>query len=65
MPTIFVCMEVANTFIPTAGTVGLLPMVTYFFLVVAMFVFLGMFIFSLVPKKSSLPEQVPPSTPKP
>ncbi|UFH55951.1 bacteriorhodopsin [Spirosoma sp. KNUC1025] len=40
-------MEVSNMFIPTAGAVGLLPMVTYFFLVVALFVFAGNFIFGL------------------
>ena len=40
-------MDVSNTFIPTAGAVGILPMVTYFFLVVAVFVFLGNFIFTL------------------
>ncbi|GAB4033113.1 bacteriorhodopsin [Spirosoma jeollabukense] len=40
-------MDVTNTFIPTAGVVGLLPMVTYFFLVVTMFAFIGNFIFTL------------------
>lgn len=40
-------MEVTNSFIPTAGVVGLLPMVTYFFLVVTMFAFIGNFIFTL------------------
>ncbi|CAN5501070.1 hypothetical protein BH09BAC4_BH09BAC4_18120 [soil metagenome] len=40
-------MEVTNSFIPTAGVVGLLPMVTYFFLVVTMFAFIGNFIFAL------------------
>lgn len=37
-------MEIGDSFIPTAGAVGLLPMVTYFFMVVAMLVFLGIFI---------------------
>ena len=37
-------MELADSFIPTAGAVGLLPMVTYFFMVVATFIFLGIFI---------------------
>jgi bacteriorhodopsin len=46
-PTISAFMEVSNTFIPTAGVVGLLPMVTYFFLVVAMFAFIVNFIFAL------------------
>ncbi|GAB3986381.1 hypothetical protein GCM10028807_03680 [Spirosoma daeguense] len=40
-------MDVANTFIPTAGTAGLMAMITYFFLQVAMYVFLASFIFSL------------------
>ncbi|MVM35848.1 hypothetical protein GO755_37880 [Spirosoma sp. HMF4905] len=56
-------MEVTNTFIPTAGSVGLLSMVTYFFLVVAMFTFLGTFIFSLVSQRISLPEQTNPIVP--
>lgn len=41
-------MEIADTFIPTAGAVGLLPMVTYFFLIVATFVFTSLFVFSLI-----------------
>ncbi|GAB4021736.1 bacteriorhodopsin [Spirosoma koreense] len=48
-------MEVTNTFLPTAGVVGLLPMVTYFFLVVAMFVFLGNFIFALATQSAVRP----------
>ncbi len=47
-------MEIVDSFIPTAGAVGLLPMVTYFFMVVAMFVFLGLFIFALA-SRSTLP----------
>lgn len=46
-PTIIKCMDVADKFMPTAGTVGLLPMVTYFFLVVALFSFLSSFLFAL------------------
>ncbi|GAB4021075.1 hypothetical protein GCM10028808_64770 [Spirosoma migulaei] len=60
MPTISVFMEVADSFIPTAGTVGLLPMVTYFFLIVAMFAFLGMFIFALVSPRMTGPAQESP-----
>lgn len=41
---------------PTAGTVGLLPMVTYFFLVVAIFSFIGNLIFSLATQSAIRPE---------
>ena len=54
-PAIFF-MDVANTFIPTAGAVGLLPMTTYFFMVVAMLAFLGVFIFSLTFPRLLLPD---------
>lgn len=37
-------MEIADSFVPTAGIVGLLPIVTYFFMVVAVFIALGIFI---------------------
>lgn len=60
MPTISVFMEVADSFLPTAGTVGLLPMVTYFFLIVAMFAFLGTFIFALVSPRMPVPVQGSP-----
>ncbi len=53
-------MELADSFIPTAGTVGLLPIVTYFFMVVAMFVFLGLFIVALA-SRSTLPPGPTPS----
>lgn len=39
-------MKLADTFIPTAGSVGLLPMVAYFVLVMAMYIFLGNFLFA-------------------
>ena len=45
-------MESANTFIPTAGQVGLLPMFTYFSLLVAAFGFLGLFLFGLLASRS-------------
>ena len=51
-------MEVAETFIPTAGTAGLLPIITYFLLVVAMLAFLGNFIFILVAYTRIAPEPV-------
>ncbi|WP_293689726.1 MULTISPECIES: bacteriorhodopsin [unclassified Spirosoma] len=47
MPPIFVFMDVTNSFIPTAGTAGILPMITYFFLIVAMLAFIGNFVFIL------------------
>jgi bacteriorhodopsin len=49
-------MELADRFIPTAGVVGVLPMVTYFFLVVTMYAFLGNFIFALATRSNVSPE---------
>ncbi|MCK8490978.1 bacteriorhodopsin-like [Spirosoma sp. RP8] len=49
-------MKLSDTFIPTAGVVGLLPMVTYFFLVVAMYAFLGNFLFALLSRTSVSPK---------
>jgi bacteriorhodopsin len=40
-------MELSETFIPTAGTAGLLPMLTYYSLVVTSLVFLAQTIFTL------------------
>jgi bacteriorhodopsin len=40
-------MEIADSFVPTAGVVGILPLVTYFLLVVAVYIFLGTFIAAL------------------
>ncbi|GAB3807680.1 hypothetical protein GCM10028819_45010 [Spirosoma humi] len=40
-------MEIADSFVPTAGVVGVFPLVTYFFLIVATYGFLGTFIFAL------------------
>ncbi|GAB3945561.1 hypothetical protein GCM10028805_14870 [Spirosoma harenae] len=56
MLPVFVYMEVAQTFIPTAGTSGILPMITYFLLVVAMLAFLGNFIFILTSYTRIAPE---------
>lgn len=39
-------MKLSDTFLPSAGVVGLLPMVTYFMLVVAMYAFLATFLFT-------------------
>lgn len=39
-------MKLSDTFLPSAGVVGLLPMVTYFILVVAMYAFLATFLFT-------------------
>ena len=41
-------MQIADTFIPTAGVVGVLPVITYFFLVVTFFTLLGTSIFTLI-----------------
>ena len=49
-------MEFADKFIPTAGVVGIVPMVTFFFMVVAMYAFLGNFIFALSTHASVAPE---------
>ncbi len=46
-------MNIADSFVPTAGVVGLLPTVTYFILVVAMFAFLSLFIFALASRQHS------------
>lgn len=40
-------MTLTDSFIPTAGVAGLLPMVTYFFMVVATYAFLSVFVFAL------------------
>lgn len=45
-----------NYYIPTAGEVGTLAMVTYYFLTVAAYAFLGNFIFSLATRDSVAPE---------
>ncbi|WP_461141921.1 bacteriorhodopsin [Spirosoma pomorum] len=45
-------MELNDTFLPTAGTVGVFPMVTYFFFWVAIYVLLGCFIFTLFSRNS-------------
>lgn len=49
-------MELNDTFIPTAGLVGMLPMVTYFFFLVTTYAFLADFIFSLASRNSVAPE---------
>ena len=46
-------METANSFIPTAGVVGIFPLVTYFFMVVATYSFVGNFIFALATRTNS------------
>jgi len=45
-------MEIADSFVPTAGVVGVFPLVTYFFLIVATYCFLGTFIFALASRTS-------------
>ncbi|GAB3888958.1 bacteriorhodopsin [Spirosoma agri] len=51
-------MKLSDTFIPTAGVVGLLPMVTYFFLVVTMYAFLANFLFALASRDRVKPEHL-------
>ncbi len=50
-------METADSFIPTAGVVGIFPLVTYFFLVVATYISLGNFVFALATRTNSDPPQ--------
>ena len=49
-------MTFGDSFVPTAGEVGILPMLTYFFMAIAAYAFLGNFIFSLATQKSMAPE---------
>lgn len=49
-------MTFDTDFIPTAGEVGLLPMLTYFFLALAAYAFLGNVILSLATRTSIAPE---------
>lgn len=49
-------MTFGDSFLPTAGEVGILPMLTYFFMVLAAYSFLGNFIFSLATRGSVAPE---------
>ena len=49
-------MNVNGKFLPTAGEVGLLPMVTWFFLVLSFYAFVGNAIFALGSRTSVAPE---------
>jgi sensory rhodopsin len=49
-------MTFGDSFVPTAGEVGIVPMLTYFFLAVTAYCFLGNVIFSLATKGSVAPE---------
>jgi len=49
-------MTFADTFVPTAGEVGMLPMLTYFFMTFAAYCFLGNVIFSFLTNQSVAPE---------
>ncbi|MCX6218884.1 bacteriorhodopsin [Spirosoma sp.] len=55
-------MEIADSFVPTAGVVGILPLVTYFFLVVATYTFVGTFIAALA-VRPAMPAQHDQSLP--
>lgn len=49
-------MTTTSDFVPTADVVGMLPMITYFFLIVTAYAFLGSLIFSLTTGASIAPE---------
>ncbi|AUD05865.1 bacteriorhodopsin [Spirosoma pollinicola] len=49
-------MEFAHTFLPTAASVGLLPVITWFFMLIALYAFIGNFIFALSTRTSVAPE---------
>lgn len=49
-------MDFAHKFLPTAGAVGLLPMITWFFMLIAFYAFVGNFIFALSTRSSVAPE---------
>ncbi|RZK31216.1 MAG: hypothetical protein EOO57_16660, partial [Hymenobacter sp.] len=49
-------MTFATEFVPTAGEVGMLPMLTYFFMTFAAYCFLGNVFFSLLTNQSVAPE---------
>ncbi|SOD89793.1 bacteriorhodopsin [Spirosoma fluviale] len=54
-------MEIADSFVPTAGVVGIFPLVTYFFLVVATYIFLGTFIASLAIRPATATQPIQPA----
>ena len=49
-------MEFNGAFLPTAGEVGILPMITWFFLLVSFYAFVGNTIFALASRTSVAPE---------
>ena len=49
-------MTFGDSFVPTAGEVGILPILTYFFMAAAAYSFLGNLIFSLATRGSVAPE---------
>jgi len=49
-------MTFADSFVPTAGEVGILPMITYYCMTVAAYCFLGNIVFSLLTNQSVAPE---------
>lgn len=49
-------MEFAHKFLPTSAAVGLLPMVTWFFMLIAFYAFVGNLIFALTSRTSVAPE---------
>ena len=49
-------MDFSDSFVPTAGSVGMLPMLTYFFMIVSAYAFLANFLFAYLSKSSVAPE---------
>ena len=49
-------MDFADSFLPTAASVGLLPMLTYFFMIIAAYAFVANFLFAVLGKGSVAPE---------
>lgn len=55
-PNAFSCMTFGDSFVPTAGEVGIVPMITYYTMTVACYCFLGSIIFSFLTNQSVAPE---------
>jgi len=52
----FIAMQFDDSFLPTSSSVGMLCMITYYFLIFAAYAFLGNFIFACLSKSSVAPE---------
>jgi len=49
-------MQFSDSFLPTANSVGLSSMITYFFMIFAAYAFLGSFLFAVLGKSAVAPE---------